>query len=98
MVVQEVGHGTIPPGPLKGENGGRSVARGQGEINLIVEVTGEKKKDKEAKVSRAKTVSVPAVNNHGRLGRWAFVEVRDPWDCKAEIRAAVAGGARNGRA
>jgi hypothetical protein len=23
---------------------------------------------------------VPAVNNHGSLGRWMFVEVDDPWN------------------
>ncbi len=41
-------------------------------LNLIVEVTGEKKKDKAAKVATARTLWVPAVNNHGGFGRWAF--------------------------
>jgi type III restriction enzyme len=58
-------------------------------VNLIIEVTGEKKKDKEAKVSTARTLWVPAVNNHGALGRWAFVEIRDPWNAEGEIRAAI---------
>ena len=26
------------------------------------------------------TLWVPAVNNHGRFGRWAFLEITDPWD------------------
>jgi len=29
---------------------------------------------------------VPAVNNYGGLGRWALVEIKDPWDAKSEIR------------
>ena len=58
-------------------------------LNLIVEVTGEARKDKAAKVTTARTLWVPAVNNHGRFGRWAFVEVTDPWDAQRTIRAAV---------
>ena len=33
-------------------------------LNLIIEVTGEKKKEKAAKVMTARTLWVPAVNNH----------------------------------
>ena len=44
-------------------------------LNLIVEVTGEKKKDKAAKVATARTLWVPAINNHGGFGRWTFIEV-----------------------
>jgi type III restriction enzyme len=55
-------------------------------LNLIVEVTGEKKKDKAAKVSTARTLWVPAVNNHGGFGRWAFVEVADPWNAQNFVR------------
>jgi hypothetical protein len=58
-------------------------------LNLIVEVTGEARKDKAAKVTTARTLWVPAVNNHGGFGRWAFVEVTDPWDAQRTIRAAV---------
>jgi type III restriction enzyme len=54
-------------------------------LNLIVEVTGEKDKEKEAKVSTARNFWIPAVNNHGELGRWAFVEIADPWDAKSMI-------------
>jgi len=56
-------------------------------LNLIIEVTGEKKKDKAAKVSTARNLWVPAVNNHGGFGRWAFLEIADPWDAKNTIRA-----------
>jgi type III restriction enzyme len=55
-------------------------------LNLIIEVTGEKKKDKEAKVATARLLWVPAVNNHCSFGRWAFIEIRDPWNAKNEIR------------
>jgi type III restriction enzyme len=55
-------------------------------LNLIVELTGEKKKDKVAKVATARALWVPAINNHGGSGRWAFIEVADPWDAQNLIR------------
>jgi len=55
-------------------------------LNLIIEVTGEKKKDKEAKVATARLLWAPAVNNHGGFGRWAFLEIDDPWNAKRVIR------------
>jgi len=55
-------------------------------LNLILEVTGEKKKDKEAKVATARTLWVPAVNNSGNCGRWAFLEINDPWNAMNAIR------------
>ena len=60
-----------------------------GDLNLVIEVTGEGRKDKAAKVGAARTLWVPAVNNGG-FGRWAFVEVTDPWDARQTIRGAVA--------
>ncbi len=66
--------------------------RGPGDLlNLIVEVTGEKDKDKAAKVSTARNLWIPAVNNHGGFGRWAFLEIDDPWDAKHMIEAALEG-------
>jgi len=59
-------------------------------LNLILEVTGERKKEKEAKTATARTLWVPAVNNHGGLGRWAFLEVTDPYDDVAELIRAIA--------
>ncbi len=61
-------------------------------LNLIVEVTGEKKKDKAAKIAAARTLWVPAINNHGGFGRWAFIEICDPWDAKNTIRASLQKG------
>ena len=55
-------------------------------LNLLVEVSGEKKKDKAAKVATARTLWVPAINNHGGYGRWSFIEVADPWDAQNLLR------------
>jgi len=63
---------------------------GEDSLNLIVEVTGEKKKEKAAKVATARTLWVPAVNDDGRWGRWSFIEVVDPWDAANAIRAHLA--------
>jgi type III restriction enzyme len=61
-------------------------------LNLIVEVSGRDKKDKQAKVDTARKLWVPAVNNHGGFGRWAFLEITDPWDAEKAIKDAVAPG------
>jgi type III restriction enzyme len=61
-----------------------------GDVSLVIEVSGEARKDKTAKVSTARTLWVPAVNNHGGFGRWDFVEVTDPWDAQRTIRAVIA--------
>ena len=55
-------------------------------LSLIVEVTGERKKDKAAKVTTARALWVPAINNHDGFGRWTFIEVADPWDAQNLIR------------
>jgi type III restriction enzyme len=61
-------------------------------LNLIIEVTGEKDREKEAKVSTARNFWLPAVNNHGEFGRWAYAEITDPWDAKAALlKTAFAG-------
>ena len=62
-------------------------------LNVIIEVTGEMKRDKAAKVATAQRLWVPAVNNYGSLGRWAFVEIMDPWRTKSVLRAAPSGAA-----
>ena len=59
-------------------------------LNLLIEVTGEKKKDKAAKVATARDFWVPAVNAHGGFGRWSFIEVTDPWNAANTIRAHAA--------
>ena len=57
--------------------------------NLIVQVTGASDKDKAAKVATARNLWVPAVSNAGAWGRWAFIEISDPWDAKNTIRAGL---------
>ncbi len=64
-------------------------------LKLILEVSGvgegqDKIGDaKAAKVSTAKELWIPAVNGAGEFGRWAFLEVSDPWDVQNTIRAWV---------
>lgn len=41
----------------------------------------------------ARDLWVPAINNCGQFGRWAFVEITDPWDAGAALRRATAEGA-----
>jgi type III restriction enzyme len=48
-------------------------------LNLVVEISGQELQDKEAKVDTASKLWVPAVNAEGTFGRWAFLEIRDPW-------------------
>jgi type III restriction enzyme len=56
-------------------------------LNLIIEVSGEARADKAAKVAAARNLWVPAINSHGGFGRWAFIEISDPWDAENTIRA-----------
>jgi type III restriction enzyme len=58
-------------------------------LNLIVEVTGQKRKEKEAKVSAARNLWVPAINNHGGFGKWKYIEITDPWFAADSIRRAL---------
>jgi len=62
----------------------------EGITGEIVELSGERGKDKAAKAATARTLWVPAANNHGGFGRWGFVEVTDPYDDGVKlIRAAM---------
>jgi type III restriction enzyme len=61
-------------------------------LNVIIEVTGVRDAAKQAKVDTTRTLWVPAVNNHGGFGRWSFIEIRDPWNAKSEIRSHVGQG------
>lgn len=60
-------------------------------LNLIVEGSGEARKDKAAKVSTARTLWMPAINNHGGFGRWDYLEVADPWNALGPIRSKLSG-------
>tara|TARA_B100000965_G_C19599930_1_gene762000 strand:- start:2735 stop:5755 length:3021 start_codon:yes stop_codon:yes gene_type:complete len=55
-------------------------------LNLILEVSGEDKEDKRQKVSTAKNLWIPSINNFSKeFGSWEFVEVTDPEDTKKII-------------
>jgi len=59
-------------------------------LNLIVEVTGQKKPDKDAKAETAGSLWVPAVNSQGGFGRWAYIEDFDPWNAQTATREFLA--------
>jgi hypothetical protein len=37
---------------------------------------------------------LPRINNCGQFGRWAFVEITDPWDAIATMRKPALEGIR----
>jgi type III restriction enzyme len=59
-------------------------------LRLILEVTGPLNRKKEAKAATAEALWIPAVNAGG-WGRWAFLEIRDPWDAAGIIRRFLQG-------
>lgn len=61
-------------------------------INLIIEVSSYPEEMKSIKVETAKNFWVPAINNHGGFGHWAFVEVTDPWKETIRIQSNSAYG------
>lgn len=69
---------------------------GRGEsdpLKLILEVSGKRAGDdregdaKAVKASTTRDLWVPAVNAAGVHGRWAYLEVLDPWDVQGTIRS-----------
>jgi type III restriction enzyme len=59
-------------------------------VNLVVEVKGQRDAKDAAKADTMKKVWIPAVNNAGRHGRWAFLELTDiPYDIEDRLRAFV---------
>jgi type III restriction enzyme len=56
-------------------------------LTLVLEVSGEAKKEKQAKVAAAADLWVPAVNNWGGLGRWGFLEVTHMENAADHIRS-----------
>lgn len=40
-------------------------------------------------VATTRDIWAPAINNHGGFGRWAFIEIRDPWDAENDIRRVI---------
>ncbi len=58
-------------------------------LTLVLEVSGEKLKEKTAKVETARDLWIPAVNAHGGFGKWAFLEVTNPWEAQGQVRSAL---------
>ena len=61
-------------------------ASGDNLLNLILETSGMRREDKVQKVNTVNNMWVPAVNNAGEFGEWAFLELTDPWDMQNTIR------------
>lgn len=55
-----------------------------------VEIKGFRGRDAQAKADAMKNLWVPAVNNHGGLGRWSILEIRDIYDAEKAIRDCLA--------
>jgi len=55
-------------------------------LHLIVEVKGLRGEDAKAKKETMDTLWIPGVNNLGQFGRWAFLELRDPFEFGAEFK------------
>ncbi len=65
------------------------VPAGDSPLTVIAEVSGAARRDKDAKVRTTRDLWVPAVNAHGGFGRWRFIEVTDPYDCREDLLAAL---------
>jgi len=61
-------------------------------LNLVVEIKGFRDGDDALKAAAMRGQWLPAVNNDGRFGRWAFVEVRDVYTGADDIRRAIGAG------
>jgi type III restriction enzyme len=65
---------------------------GRGEndlLNLVVEVKGYRGEDAKEKKATMENYWVPGVNRLGRHGRWAFVELTDPWSMQDDFAKLV---------
>lgn len=64
-------------------------------FNLLIEVTGEKDDKKTIKVKTTRDLWVPAINNIGKYGKWAILEVQDIHETQNLIRAGISRGFDN---
>ena len=51
-------------------------------LNLVVEIKGYRDGKAQAKADTMNKLWIPAINNDGRWGRWAFEEIMDPQDMR----------------
>jgi len=59
-------------------------------LSLVAEIKGYRRIDAQNKREAMDTHWVPAVNNHGGFGRWAFIEIGDVYRAEEMIRAFLA--------
>lgn len=64
-------------------------------LNLLIEVTGKKDEKKKIKVKTAREFWIPAINNFGKYGKWAILEVQDIHETQNLIRAGMKNGFDN---
>ena len=67
----------------------RPVDDGHGDddlLNLLVEVTGQARRTRRAKVATARELWVPGVNNHGASAAGRSSRSTDPWNAENAIR------------
>src|SRR5690606_20024116 len=58
-------------------------------LMVVVEIKGERDMDDQIKAETMRTLWVPGVNNLGDWGRWAFIELRDPWSMASDFTEAL---------
>ena len=61
-------------------------------LNLVVEIKGFRRGSAQAKADTMDRLWVPAINNDGRWGRWAFVEIMDMQDARTKLAEFTQGG------
>ena len=59
-------------------------------LHLVVEIKGYRREDAKEKKATMDTYWVPAVNNLGTLGRWAFAELTEIYQIESDFKAKVA--------
>ena len=64
-------------------------------LNLLIEVTGKKDDKKMMKVMTSRNFWIPAINNIGKYGKWAILEVQDIHETQNLIRAGLIRGFDN---
>lgn len=60
-------------------------------LNLVVEIKGLRDAKAEDKADTMRRLWVPAMNNYRKYGRWAFVEIRDMQNARAELAKFIKG-------
>jgi type III restriction enzyme len=58
-------------------------------LQLVVEIKGYRREDAKEKKATMDTYWVPAVNNLGTLGRWAFAELTEIYEIESDFKAKV---------